>query len=58
MTEKRSDYRQRQLQGDVKENVQDMSPDDKTKQLKKRLNFAILIVCLLIFLVLLILFKF
>lgn len=70
MTEKRSDYRRRQAEQAEKANRQEAADsaafpafkqDQKTlkaESLKKRLNFAILVVCLLIILVWVILLKF
>ncbi|APP02735.1 hypothetical protein [Lactobacillus delbrueckii] len=74
MTEKRSDYRRRQAEQAEKANrqeaadsaafpafKQDQDQDQKTlkaERLKKKLNFAILVVCLLIILVWVILLKF
>ena len=70
MTEKRSDYRRRQAEQAEKANRQEAadsaafpaSKQDqetlKAESLKKRLNFAILVVCLLIILVWVILLKF
>ena len=72
MTEKRSDYRRRQAEQAEKVNRQEAADsaafpafkqdqDQKTlkaESLKKRLNFAILVVCLLIILVWVILLKF
>lgn len=72
MTEKRSDYRRRQAEQAEKANRQEAADsaafpafkqdqDQKTlkaERLKKGLNFAILVVCLLIILVWVILLKF
>lgn len=72
MTEKRSDYLRRQAEQAEKANRQEAADsaafpafkqdqDQKTlkaESLKKRLNFAILVVCLLIILVWVILLKF
>ena len=72
MTEKRSDYRRRQAEQAEKANRQEAADSAafpafkqdqdqkslKTERLKKRLNFAILVVCLLIILVWVILLKF
>lgn len=70
MTEKRSNYRRRQAEQAEKANRQEAADsaafpafkqDQKTlkaERLKKRLNFAILVVCLLIILVWVILLKF
>lgn len=72
MTEKRSDYRRRQAEQAEKANRQEAADSAafpafkqdqdhknlKAERLKKRLNFAILVVCLLIILVWVILLKF
>ncbi|GHV98136.1 hypothetical protein lacNasYZ03_11840 [Lactobacillus nasalidis] len=72
MTEKRSDYRRQALKADKSnkqeaadsaafpafKQEQERQTNDKTERMKKRLNFAILVVCLLIALVWLILLKF